>query len=128
MPVDFVEAVDEAEAKQKLLRMNSQYGEMSAESIAQFTEGIAVEWEALSLPDSGRLVMAFDADPVDAPVLADGDRQPFRQMTFTVHDEQFEIIEEAVARAKSEGGGTSDVNENSNGNALAWICARFCLG
>jgi ParB-like chromosome segregation protein Spo0J len=70
----------------------------------------------------------FDAGEVQPPELADGDRAPFRQMTFTVHDEQFEEIEDAITRAKAQGGGDSSVNENSNGNALAWICQRFNRG
>jgi len=70
----------------------------------------------------------FDVDSIDAPELADGDRQPFRQMTFTVHDSQFEDIEAALAKAKGQGGGVSEVNENNNGNALAWIVGRFLNG
>ena len=70
----------------------------------------------------------FDVDGIDAPELADGDRQPFRQMTFTVHDSQFEDIEAALSKAKGQGGGVSEVNENSNGNALAWIVGRFLNG
>ena len=70
----------------------------------------------------------FNAEPVNAPALLDGDRSPFRQMTFTVHDEQFEEVDAAIKKAKSEGGGESGVNENSNGNALAWICTRFNRG
>lgn len=67
----------------------------------------------------------FSADEVTPPVLANGDRAPFRQCTFTLHDEQFEEIESAMKKAKAEGGGESAVNENSNGNALAWICQAF---
>ena len=67
----------------------------------------------------------FAADGVDPPNLADGDRAPFRQMTFTVHDEQFEEVESAIRKAKGQGGGQSAVNENSNGNALTWICQNF---
>jgi hypothetical protein len=74
------------------------------------------------------LMTQFHVPGVDAPDMPDGDRAPFRQMTFTVHDEQFEEIEAALKRAKSEGGGESAVNENSNGNALAWICGRFNRG
>lgn len=71
---------------------------------------------------------AFDVSEIAAPELKDGDRAPFRQMTFTVHDEQFEEVEAAMKKAKGEGGGESAVNENSNGNALAWICGRFNRG
>jgi ParB family transcriptional regulator, chromosome partitioning protein len=73
----------------------------------------------------GDAMGSFDVDEAAAPELAEGDRQPFRQMTFTVHDEQFEEIERALARAKELGGGESLVNENSNGNALAFVCGRF---
>ena len=67
----------------------------------------------------------FEADEVPPPGLADGDREPFRQMTFTVHDSQHEVIEAALKTAKANGGGESVVNENSNGNALAFICGAF---
>jgi hypothetical protein len=59
------------------------------------------------------------------PKLADGDKQPFQQMTFTVHDEQAEEIKAAMSKAKEMGHGESALNENSNGNALAFICQSF---
>ncbi len=67
----------------------------------------------------------FDVAEASMPELPNGDRAPFRQMTFTVHDDQFDTIEKALQKAKSEGGGESSSNENSNGNALAFIAARF---
>lgn len=71
----------------------------------------------------------FECGAVDAPPLADGDRAPFQQMTFTVHDTQHETVKDALAKAKRDGLGSSDVNENSNGNALAAICAEYlCHG
>ena len=72
-----------------------------------------------------KMLEQFDADEIEPPGLADGDREPFRQMTFTVHDSQFEVIEAALKAAKSQGGGESVVNENSNGNALAFVCEAF---
>jgi hypothetical protein len=68
---------------------------------------------------------AFDIEEAEMPTLADGDKQPFQQMTFTVHDEQAEDVQAAIAKAKSMGHGESGVNENSNGNALAFICQSF---
>ena len=70
----------------------------------------------------------YDVSEAAAPELADGDRAPFRQMTFTVHDEQHGVIEEAIAKAKKSGGESSEVNENSNGNALAFICQAYLDG
>lgn len=71
---------------------------------------------------------AFDAEEADAPELRDGDRAPFQQMTFTVHDSQHETIAAALAKAKAGGHGSSDVNENGNGNALAAICREYLGG
>jgi len=49
-PVAYIDAVDENEAKQKLLRLNSQYGQMSMDSVLEFTSGLEVEWDELALP------------------------------------------------------------------------------
>jgi ParB family chromosome partitioning protein len=70
-------------------------------------------------------VGAFDVEEAGMPELSSDDKQPFQQMTFTVHDEQAEEIKAAMDRAKSMGHGESAVNENSNGNALAFICQSF---
>jgi len=68
---------------------------------------------------------AFDVDEAGMPELSSEDKQPFQQMTFTVHDEQAEDVQAAIAKAKGMGHGESAVNENSNGNALAFICQAF---
>lgn len=70
----------------------------------------------------------FDVAEGVMPELPNGDRAPFRQMTFTVHDDQFATIEKALQKAKAEGGGESPNNENSNGNALAFVAAHFVTG
>jgi len=60
--------------------------------------------------------------------LPDEDRAPFQQMTFTLHDSQAEIIKDALTKAKHEGVFTGSENENSNGNALWWICEHYLNG
>jgi hypothetical protein len=35
---------------------------------------------------------------------------------------------EAIKKAKDEGGDHSDCNENSNGNAISFICRKFLNG
>ena len=57
----------------------------------------------------------------DLPV---GDKQPFQQMTFTLHDHQAEVVREAMDRANMMGSYDTP-NENKNGNALARICETF---
>jgi hypothetical protein len=67
----------------------------------------------------------FAANTVGMPELASGDKQPFQQKTFTLHDEQAEEVDAAIAKAKQMGHGESGVNENSNGNGLAFVCQSF---
>lgn len=64
-PVCYVEAKDEEEAKNKLLRLNSQYGQMTLESVLDFSAGIDVDWGDLALPNGGSLTMVT---PDFAPV------------------------------------------------------------
>lgn len=74
--------------------------------------------DALNAP----LVLS-DSDAFSA--LPDGDRAPFQQMTFTLHDAQAEVVIEAVKLSKGLGEFSETGNENSNGNALARICEMF---
>jgi hypothetical protein len=62
-----------------------------------------------------------EQDPQAGP----GPRSEYRSMSFTLHASQVEIVEQAVARAKEAGLATSSVNENSNGNAIAAVCAEW---
>lgn len=56
--------------------------------------------------------------------LPDGDRLPFQQMSFTLHDDQAAVVRRAVDAAKKMGEFTGP-NQNGNGNALARLCERF---
>lgn len=123
LPVDYIEADSEEDAKRKLLQITSQYGEFTVEGFEEFTFGLD-GFEDIRLTNDEFDVGMFFADEVDIPELEDGDRQPFRQMTFTLHDTQAEIVEEAIKKAKAEGCDTS-INDNSNGNALAKIAEAF---
>jgi len=60
-PVAYIEAKDEGEAKQKLLRLNSQYGAMSIDSVLEFTDGMEVEWGELQLP-AGTLYLGTESN------------------------------------------------------------------
>lgn len=107
-----------------IVKDNANFGEWDFDLLANGWDDLPlVDW-GVDLPES----WLGAVDGIDAPELKDGDRAPFQQMTFTLHDEQAEEINAAVAKAKSEGGGQSAVNENSNGNALAFIAERFNRG
>jgi ParB-like chromosome segregation protein Spo0J len=97
-------------------------------------ELLAIEFAELSDAGFDNLLTGFTQDEIDAlsggepldgmPELPDGDKEPFQQMTFTLHDEQAEQVRAAMESAKALGPFDSP-NENSNGNAIARICEAF---
>jgi hypothetical protein len=52
LPVVYVDCKDENEAKQKLLRLNSQYGHMTKESVLEFCSDIEINFDEIALPDN----------------------------------------------------------------------------
>lgn len=96
-------------------------------------ELLRVELEDLKLVDFNLGVIGFadtelgifEVEASELPELASADKGPFRQVTFTLHDEQWEEVESALKAAKALGHNESAVNENSNANAIAFICYQF---
>ena len=52
LPVVYIQCKNKTEAKQKLLRLNSQYGKMTKESVLEFAEDIDLDFDEIALPDS----------------------------------------------------------------------------
>lgn len=52
LPVVYISCKDKKDAKQKLLRLNSQYGKMSKQSVLEFAEDIDLNFDEIALPDS----------------------------------------------------------------------------
>lgn len=81
-------------------------------------------------------LLGFDDDVLDKlldidadfPELPDGDRDPFQKKTFVLHDEQACLIDDAISKAKSDPRIKTGINDNSNGNAISFICERFLRG
>lgn len=117
---------DLSEEKQRefLIKDNTSGGEWDWEVLAN-------EWDNEELESWGLDLVGFDANAEDFGEdfsLADGDKAPFQQMTFTLADEQAEQIKNAIADIKS----TEEYkyaetmgNENSNGNALYLIIMQW---
>lgn len=82
-----------------------------------FEDELAALVEADQMPESTEWDNALSGLP-------SGDKEPFQQMTFTLHDEQVEQVKAAMDSAKKMGDFDSS-NQNSNGNALARICEIF---
>jgi ParB-like chromosome segregation protein Spo0J len=92
--------------------------------------------ELMDIKDDVSLAMlGFSVDELDAllkeisstelPNLPDGDKQPFQQKTFTLHDEQFNIVDDAITKARTNPIIDTGLNDNSNGNALTLICEQW---
>ena len=86
--------------------------------------GFDLELTGFSLDEVEAL--GFDeGEEVGMPDLPDGDKEPFQQRTFTLHDEQAAIVDDAVTLARTNPLVDTGLNENSNGNALALICQQW---
>jgi hypothetical protein len=113
-----------AQQKRFIIADNIPFGEWDWEALAN-------EWDVEELQDWGMQVPGFAVAAEEFGEefsLPDGDKPPFQQMTFTLADEQAEIIKNAIADIKktdefkyAEAMG----NENSNGNALYLIVASW---
>ena len=64
-------------------------------------------------------------EETEMPTLPTGEKSPFQQMTFTLHDSQAEQVVRAMKAAAKMGAYVNSPNENGNGNALARICETF---
>jgi len=99
------------------------------QQLAQFLEDQRnlgdLECTGFDEEDLDALADGWDIATAQPPDLASGDRAPFQQMTFTLHDEQVERVKAALAAAKEAGPFVDTENENSNGNALARIVEAF---
>ena len=87
-------------------------------------DGFDLELTGFSLDDVQALSFDDEAE-TEMPELADGDKEPYQQKTFTLHDEQAVIVDDAITMGRASPLSDTGVNENSNGNALALICAQW---
>lgn len=74
--------------------------------------------------DDGVLQKLLDVD-AELPDLPDGDRDPFQQKTFSLHDEQASIIDDAILKAKTSPLIDTGLNDNGNANAITYICEQW---
>lgn len=89
-------------------------------------DALANDWDAETLADWGVDIPSFDVQPGALPDLPDGDHSGMQQMTFTVTNDQADLIREAMEAAAAAGPYVDTGNENKNGNAIARV-AEFAL-
>ena len=121
VPVILADEWTEEQRREFIIKDNVGFGEWDWDQLAN-------EWDAKELAEWGLDTPGFDVDEIEPPLLSDADKPEYQQMTFTLHDSQAETVKAAMERAKDSGGAESDVNENSNGNALAYFAASFLNG
>lgn len=98
-------------------------------------EKLKEELEALNDANFNIDLLGFDPNQLndllgnfsetDLPDLKTGDRQPFQEMHFVLHDDQVELVKQALEQAKALSAFDTSKNGNSNGNALTRICEKF---
>lgn len=92
---------------------------------------LANEWSEFNLDEWGVDIPGMDIDPSSLNEdfsLPDGDKSPFQQMTFTLSDEQADVIKQALSDMKATDRykyGETFGNENGNGNALYFIVEQW---
>jgi hypothetical protein len=122
-PIIKIDDLTEEQQKEFIIKDNVGFGEWDWEQLAN-------EWDVQDL-DKWGLDIPKIIDPEqfgDEFTLADGDKAPFQQMTFTLADEQAIQIQNAIADIKISNEYKymeTMGNENSNGNALYLIIMQW---
>jgi len=121
-----VHVVDWPESKQAefVIKDNASFGDWDWDALAN-------QWSTSELEEWGLDIWQPEIDAEDLSDgfnLADGEKPPFQSMTFTLADEQAQVITNALADAKAleefkwiETMG----NENANGNALYFLVSQW---
>lgn len=122
LPVFYIKAKDKAEAKQKLLRLNSTYGKMTKESVLEFAEDIDLNFDEIALPDT-----VIDFAEEEIPENLDEDLQSLEKKDFKVslvfkEEEQIKDFIEMYEQELKEkyncyvsvAGGAYEINKSHN--------------
>ena len=108
----------EQQEKELNVRLNKNMGTWDWDKLAN-------EFDVAELLDWGfteKDLTAFDDNYDDSFELPSDEKSPYKQITFTLTDEQHEVVQAALKKAKENDFGDTG-NDNSNGNAIWWICS-----
>ena len=90
LPVVYVKCKDEADAKELLLKINSTYGRMTAESVKEFLGDIQVDVEDIALPE-GCLDLNVEINPVGEETQGDDEVPEVEEKTISKKGEIYEL-------------------------------------
>lgn len=123
LPCVYISAENEAEAKEKLLKLNSQYGQMSVESVLEFVGDTDIDLEDLQLPDNFIDFTAISPDDFGTDFTLPDKDQTFKEMTFQFSIRQAEIVKSVLDSINDWQ--ETDGNPNSNGNKLFKVVSEW---
>ena len=124
LPIILADEWTEEQKAEFLIKDNVGFGEWNWEELQ-------ADWDVEKLDEWGLDLPGFELSPDELGEdfsLPEGDKAPFQQMTFTLADEQAEVIKNALAdMKKTEEYKYAETmgNENSNGNALYLIVSAW---
>lgn len=120
--------IPEKLANERAIKDNNEFGDWNHDELATLLDEMekqGTDISTLGLDEQiAKILESLTPTTSDGFTLPDGEKTPFQQMTFTLHNDQVEQVNEAIKIAKSMGEFDSE-NENSNGNALARVCETF---
>src|SRR5574344_1948531 len=118
VPVMLCDDMTEAQIKAFRISVNrvAEFAEWDDELLrVEFAEladmGFDLELTGFGLEEIGAMQFDNDAES-EMPALADGEKEPFQQKTFTLHDEQAAIVDDAVTLARTSPLADTGLNEN----------------
>lgn len=100
-------------------------GTFDKEKLASVIEAMEADLHSLTgntVAEIEALLQLSSSPEINLPT---GDKNGFQQMTFTISDEQAEIINAATAHCQATHDFTAEANQNSNGNALFFIAQEW---
>lgn len=122
VPVLWVEIPEEEEAA--AIGIMNKIRAMATED-ESLEEKLAMEIEKLDAELAQTLFEIEPPEPTNLPPLPSGGKGCIQQRCFKLHDDQAKQVIDALGLAKKKGHGKSKLSDNSNGNALAYICRVF---
>ncbi|RJX35653.1 MAG: hypothetical protein C4525_03090 [Desulfarculus sp.] len=119
---------EEVRALRLALKRSASWAPWDKEALAEELldlEALDVDLSLTGFDEEELRALLGDVAATDLPTLPSGDKDPFQQMVFTLHDQQAERVKEALSVSKGMGHFDQELNRNSNGNALARVCDSF---
>lgn len=99
LPVVYIDAKNETDARNLLLRLNSQYGRMTADSVREFADGFDVDFTELQLPCG---VIDFDFDEMPDVSELDDEEKNKKEFAIRILFKQKDDLENFLERYQDE--------------------------